>query len=123
MKKISNIKKLYLFINVASYKFAKDNTKLATVRDRSISIGLFYLFEFSLIDCFNEYIHLVSGIYFKILAIIPLVFHGLIDVIFLKDIEVISSNYDLYYKKGYYYIYLSLIALGMAYMIFFFFTK
>ena len=101
MKEISSIKKIWLFINVASYKFAKDNTKSATARDRSISIGLFYLFEFSLIDCFNEYIHPIKKIYFMILVITPLVFHGLVDIVYLKDIEVIGNNYNLHYKKAY----------------------
>jgi hypothetical protein len=123
MKEIGRIKKIWLFINVASYKFAKDNTKSATVRDRSISIGLFYLFEFSLIDYINEYVQPINRICFTILVIIPLVFHSLIDIIYLKDIEVIGNNYDLYYKKAYYYIYLFLIVIGVVYMIYYFFNR
>jgi len=109
----SVLKKIILYLNVSSFR-ANERTTPSSIFSRnyhirSASIGLLILIEYAT----AKYILHLPGIYFLRIAFFGLIYHTLIDTVFIKDIIIMAGNYNAYYNRYLFYLFLIFTLIGL----------
>jgi hypothetical protein len=111
---ISLLKSIFFYMNVSCFRILMSKSNpVDSITDR-YTRGLC-----AMINVFTEYIifnyfspHL-AFYGFRIILVIAVVFHGLIAFAFDKEVLTMATNYNAYYKKPLFYLYLFFFAIGM----------
>ncbi|HEY4328083.1 MAG TPA: hypothetical protein VGN20_29125 [Mucilaginibacter sp.] len=113
--KISVLKKVVLFINVSAFRLTKGLPTLSNFRNsyhsRGASVALAVVIEYILV----KYLFPYPKQYWQLRVLFfGFFFHGLIDILFIKDIIIMAGNYNAYYNKILFYLFLICAAIGFV---------
>jgi len=112
---INLLKKFVLYFNVTAFRVARAMPSASdyrpNYRSRGFSVGMIAVSEYAttkFISPHMTYEHRLGILLFG------LCFHSLIDLFFIKDIIIMAGNYNAYYNKYLFYIYLVFLAIGLV---------
>ena len=113
-------KKILFYVNASSQKLIYDLDVKQNLTDAQTRLGAFiiiYIFEFSCILFIDRYLLGLSEPIFKFVLLLPIFFHGLINLFFSKDLNQIVNDYYSFYSKTQLYIFYTLPLFGIAFLI------
>jgi spore coat protein CotH len=118
MKEISKLKKVILFLNASSYRWAlAGHSKDSSFNQyHTIGSGINFAIEFMLFKLLKIKTDGFSSQLFTLILVSPLILHLAIDLLFARDLTQINENYNFYYGKYYYVTYciVAIIAIGFG---------
>ncbi len=108
------LKKVLLFLNVSTFRVIRQIPSVSDFRQNYKSEGLSVaIIVFAEITIFEHLFPGIDVIYINRFAVICFIYNGIIDVFFSKDILRMAYNYNAYYNKILFYIYLVFFAIGL----------
>ena len=115
-RQINVVKKIFFYLNASCFRILMSKAD-GTETGRSLYIPLRFcaivnsIFEFVIID--NLFPHL-SDKKVDTILIALLIFHGIIVFVFSKDVLTLSVNYDKFYAKWLFYLYILFLMIGLV---------
>ncbi|MDF2430856.1 MAG: hypothetical protein JWP44_487 [Mucilaginibacter sp.] len=112
---ISLFKKILLYFNVSAFRVASANPIASNFRKNyysgQFSAAMVAVSEYGTAKLMFP--HLASS-YPLFILVFGLFFHAFIDILFAKDIIVMAGNYNAYYNKILFYIFLIFLSIGLV---------
>src|SRR5579872_1644919 len=113
--KVSPLFKILLYLDVSTYRIVAALPSLSDLNVdyhiRAFSTGIITLIEFTIFRL------LFPGLvdkYWKWALVIPFIIHGLLSMIFKKNIKMMSSDYNGYYNSRLFYLFFMFLAVGLV---------
>ena len=112
---ISPLKSILFYMNVSCFRILMSKSNPAgNITDRytrGLCAMINVFTEYFIFNYFSPHLAFHS---LRVILVIALVFHGLIAFAFDKEVLMMATNYNTYYKKPLFYLYLIFFAIGMV---------
>jgi len=114
-RKMSVLKRVFLYLNVSTFRVAKEIPTASDFRKnyRSINVCLpiILVSEYSVIKLIFQDIT-DQNLLRCLIALFA--YHTIIEIFFTKDVLIMGNNYNLYYNKALFYVSLIFMAAGLV---------
>jgi len=113
-------KKILFYLNASSQKLICDLDVKQNLTDAQTRLGaliIIYTFEFSCILFIERHLLDLPEPIFKFALLLPIFFHGLINLFFSKNLNQIMNDYYSFYSKTQLRIFYVLPLLGIAFLV------
>ncbi len=111
---VNILKKILLFINVAAFRVSKSipsaSSSSSNYNSRGFAIAVAAVTEYA----FARYILQVNPLYNFRILLGGLCIHTVIDVFFIKDIIIMAGNFNAYYNKYLFYLFIVLVVFAFG---------
>ena len=121
---VSLFKRVLFYFNASSQKLLYDIDVKQNLTDADARMGAFiviYICEFGGIRFINSHVLKLGDSGFEIALVLPIFFHGVINLFFSKELNAIVTNYYSFYNKALLYIFYILLVLGIGYLVLWYF--
>ena len=121
IQKISMLKRVLLYPNVSAFRIVKEIPTLSDYRKNYHARGLSILITvFGEMTIFKFFSPKIFASQFLLVFGVPFFYHSLLELFFMKQIIVMGYNYNSFYNKALFYIFLVFFMICIAGMVLFF---
>ncbi|CAN5299084.1 hypothetical protein BH09BAC6_BH09BAC6_17990 [soil metagenome] len=121
VQKISMFKRVLLYLNVSAFRIVKEIPTLSDYRKNYHASGLSVLITvFGEVTIFKFFFHREFASQFLLVFGVPFFYHSLLELLFMKQIIIIGYNYNAFYNKALFYIFLVFFMICIVGMVLFF---